>query len=69
MTKDDCSFDVFKTGLSGIRNFKVLNYYFGCLLLKATSQNIVNRGEGNCYETRQSSLLYAIVTFFGLDPA
>ena len=25
--------------------------------------------EGNGYETRQSSLLYVIVLFFGLDPA
>ena len=25
--------------------------------------------EGNGYETRQSSLLYAIVRFLGLDPA
>ena len=25
--------------------------------------------EGNGYETRQSSLFYAIVPFFGLDPA
>ena len=29
--------------------------------------NIVNRGNG--YETRQSSLLYVFVLFFGLDPA
>ena len=29
--------------------------------------NIVNRGNG--YETRQSSLLYVVVLFFGLDPA
>ena len=28
---------------------------------------IVNGGNG--YETRQSSLLYVIVLFFGLDPA
>ena len=28
---------------------------------------IVNRGNG--YETRQSSLLYVFVLFFGLDPA
>ena len=30
-------------------------------------QIIVNRGNG--YETRQSSLLYVFVLFFGLDPA
>ena len=30
-------------------------------------QGIVNRGNG--YETRQSSLLYVFVLFFGLDPA
>ena len=30
-------------------------------------QTIVNRGNG--YETRQSSLLYVFVLFFGLDPA
>ena len=29
--------------------------------------SIVNRGNG--YETRQSSLLYVFVLFFGLDPA
>ena len=29
--------------------------------------DIVNRGNG--YETRQSSLLYVFVLFFGLDPA
>ena len=28
-----------------------------------------NRKIGNGYETRQSSLLYVIVLFFGLDPA
>ena len=32
-----------------------------------TAQHIVNRGNG--YETRQSSLLYVFVLFFGLDPA
>ena len=31
------------------------------------ASNIVNRGNG--YETRQSSLLYVFVLFFGLDPA
>ena len=32
---------------------------------------IVNRGGGggNGYETRQSSLLYVVVLFFGFDPA
>ena len=35
-------------------------------LLKSV-QNIVNRGNG--YETRQSSLLYVFVLFFGLGPA
>ena len=34
-----------------------------CFLFKAWSI------EGNGYETRQSSLLYVIVLFFGLDPA
>ena len=33
----------------------------------ALVQTIVNRGNG--YETRQSSLLYVFVLFFGLDPA
>ena len=33
----------------------------------ALGQTIVNRGNG--YETRQSSLLYVFVLFFGLDPA
>ena len=34
---------------------------------RTLSSNIVNGGNG--YETRQSSLLYAFVLSFGLDPA
>ena len=37
------------------------------LSLVIVEQSIVNRGNG--YETRQSSLLYVFVLFFGLDPA
>ena len=38
----------------------LLVYYYHC-------NSIVNRGNG--YKTRQNSLLYVIVLFFGLDPA
>ena len=35
--------------------------------LRSLNPTIVNRGNG--YETRQSSFLYVIVLFFGLNPA
>ena len=41
------------------------NEKIGCWAV--INHGIVNRGNG--YETRQSSLLYVFVLFFGLDPA
>ena len=43
--------------------------YHNLTWLFASSQLKQMLIEGNGYETRQSSLLYVIVPFFGLDPA
>ena len=48
----------------GRSHYIVMSKYWFWLLY---GLNIVNRGNG--YETRQSSLLYVFVLFFGLDPA
>ena len=48
--------------------FECKNIHLPALItIKFVSLIIVNRGNG--YETRQSSLLYVFVLFFGLDPA
>ena len=56
----------FKSKLT-IAFFAAVNHLNGPLKKQNFTLTIVNRGNG--YETRQSSLLYVFVLFFGLDPA